>query len=98
MDLNTGHSLTQPDNQTGATWGPGESRRANSRPLEKDIVASRRKIQRGQTQGPGGPTSGAWGGAGTIEKGIVASRGLSQITKLGPPGCRGRVGGPTVDL
>ena len=98
MDLNTGHSRPQPNNQTGATWGPGEGRGANNGPREKGIVASRRKIQRGQTQGPGGPTSGAWGGAGTIEKGIVASRGLSQITKLGPPGGRGRVGGPTVDL
>ena len=34
------------------------------------MVDSRRKIQRAQTQGPGGgATSGAWGGAATIEKG-----------------------------
>ena len=28
-----------------------------------------------------------------MEKGIVASRGLSQITKLGPPGAGGGAGG-----
>ena len=39
-----------------------------------------------QPQGPG---------AGTMEKGIVASRGLSQITKLEPPGGRrGAKSGP----
>ena len=70
MDLNTGHGRPQPNNQTGATWGPGEGRGANSEPLEKGIVASTRKIQRGQTQGPrGGATSGAWGGVATMEKG-----------------------------
>ena len=43
--------------------------RLNNGPWEKGIVASRRKIQRGQTQGPGGPTSGAWGGVVTMEMG-----------------------------
>ena len=77
MDLNNGHSRHQPNNQTGATCGPGEGQGANNGPRENQIVASSHKIQRGQTQGPGGPTSGAWGGARTMEKGIVTSRGLS---------------------
>ena len=34
----------------------------------------------------------------TMEKGIVASRGLSQITNLGPPGGPGEGGWPTVDF
>ena len=61
---------------------------ANSEPLEKGIVASRCKIQRGQTQEPVGQPQGP--GSWTMGNGIVSSRGLSQITKLWPPGGRGR--------
>ena len=88
MDLNTGHISPQPNNQTGATWGQGEGRWSNNGPREKGIVASRCKNSKGTN-------SGAWGanhkgpGAGSMEKGIVVSRGLSQITKLGPPGSGG---------
>ena len=74
-------------------------RGANNGPREKGIVASIRKFQSGQTQLPGGPTSARPGGqAGTMEKFIVSSRGLRQITKQGPPGGRGMGAGPTVDL
>ena len=48
-----------------------------------------------QTLNSKGPNSGVWGGTGTMgtmENGIVASRDLSQITKLEPPGGGGRTG------
>ena len=61
----------------------GEGWLANSAPREKGIVASRCKIQRSRLRGLGGQPQGD--GEGTMENGIVASRGLSQITKLGPP-------------
>ena len=63
VDLNIGHSGPWPNNQTGATWGPGEGWGANTGPLEKGIVASRRKIQRGQTQGLGANLRGLGRGA-----------------------------------
>ena len=53
--------------------GAGEGRGANNGPREKGIVASRCKIQRGQTQGPGGPTSGAWGGGQPWKRAMIVS-------------------------